>query len=137
MKKLNILYKEDNKMLTDSVVIYINGKDYGDIKKNKVRTIELEPGTYEVVIYSANITDIGINGASSEQVEWAKETILVEGNDLYYIFKAPLIMNKKGKLDNVTNENFNKILKKNQFWTSKIGILISIIIGLVIIFLLN
>ena len=137
MKKLNILYKEDNKMLIDSVVIYINGKDYGDIKKNKVRPIELEPGTDEVVIYSAHITDIGINGASSEQVVWEKEIILIEENDVYYIFKAPLIMNKKGKLDKVTKENFNKILKRNQFWTSKTVVLILIIIGLIIKFLLN
>ena len=127
MKKINILYKEDNKTLVESVFIYINGKEFGEVKKNQVKTIELENGDYEIEIYSAKITNVNTKGA--------KEKITVNDSDMYYIFKSPLLVNNTGKLESVSEEKFNKIVKKSNFLSSKTGVAITIII-LAIIYIL-
>lgn len=135
MKKINILYKEDNKTLVESVFIYINGKEFGEVKKNQVKTIELENGDYEIEIYSAKITNVNTKGANVERAVWAKEKITVNDSDMYYIFKSPLLVNNTGKLESVSEEKFNKIVKKSNFLSSKTGVAITIII-LAIIYIL-
>ncbi len=132
MKKLNILYKEDNKKYSNNVRIYINDKKYGSLNENGMLTIELEPGRYNIKICYSDIVDDEIDDVNAMQEVWGEEIIQIEDSDLYYIFKQPFLVSQKGKLYRVSNEKFSKIFRKKQFWSSKTGILISIIIAIII-----
>lgn len=139
MKKLNILYKNNDAMLIDNLPIYINGKEMGEIKKNKVKTIELEPGEYEVKISYAKIKTVDSNGASLGQEILVQEKVKIEDNDVYCtITLPPLPLKKKSKLDKMSKEEFDKKLKKNGFWSSKKGtfLKLGIIVFIYIIFMI-
>lgn len=135
MKKINILYVEDYKLLINELAIVIDGKDCGDIKKNTTASYEVEEGVHRLQIGTAIIKDINKQGASVEQNLWIDEDVDVNNEDLYYILKTPFIITKKGKLKRVSKEKYERRSKQNKFWTSSIGVAIIIIILLIIEFI--
>lgn len=142
MAIVNILYKEDDNQLIDYAYISIDEKPNEKIIKNKIKKIELEKGKHKLKISVNNLDSIKMGDAGNIAIKskeniWVDQEILVEDDDLYYILHSPFFVTNQGKLKNTTKEKFEKIFKRNKFWTSKVGFCIILIIGLIILFILN
>lgn len=141
MKKITILYKEDNKQLIDKAKISIDGKEIGDLLKNKSKVIEVEEGKHRIVLSADTLQEInktenknGLEIRTKENI-WIDEEIEVN-EDLYYIYHSPVLIKNKGKLEKVSKEEFEKREKNNNFWNSKVGIAIVTIIAIIILLIL-
>lgn len=141
MKKITILYKEDNKQLIDKANIAIDGKNIGELLKNKNKEIELEEGKHRITLSANTLKEINKTDNKNEVEIKTKENIWIDeeievNEDLYYIYHSPLIVSNKGKLEKVSKEEFEKRVKHNNFWNSEIGIGVAIVIIMIILFIL-
>lgn len=136
MPKINILYKEDNKVMVDSVDIAVD-EQVETMKKNIPYVREVEAGTHSLKIYGIAGDQVTKEGLSLDRKVWAETEVNIREEDVYYIFKSPLMLNGTGKLVPVSEENFHKKNSSNRFWTSPLGIGIIIAIALVLAFILN
>lgn len=136
MQKINILYKEDNKIMVESVNISID-EQIENLPKNEPYSKELNEGKHTVMIYAEVVDQVTKEGVSIVKKTWAEAEANISTQDLYYIFKAPLVLSGKGKLISVTKEQFDQKNKSNHFWTSPLGIVIILVIGFLIILLME
>lgn len=106
MKKINILYVEDNKQLINELSITIDGVAQEKIKKNDAASYEVEEGIHRITISADIVKEINKQGLNTEQIEWIDEDVVVNDEDLYYILETPFLVTKKGKLKKVSKEKY-------------------------------
>lgn len=127
---------EDNKMLYNSLGLYIDGKFAIQMEKNKKAEIEVTNGKHEITIMTKILAEIKKDETLYKDTIWANENIECD-KDLYFLFKAPVLVNGKGKLINVDKEKFEKKLKSGTFWSSKTGVILSLILACIILIILK
>ena len=88
----------------------------------------VEPGYHILVINLINTPYT----AKNKDYKWIDADFEVQDNDVYIEIFKPLLFQKRGKIKIITKEKYNKILKTNRFYHSKIFYIFIFIIGTII-----
>lgn len=122
MARLHIFYNysEGKSELEKNLQVKIDDELEFEVEKLKEAAVVLEDGTHDVTMFVPYMGD-NIFGKTTETIE-------VQGEDLYYSYKAPMVYSQKGKFTKASGpEDFQGITKKNKTW-STIGMIAAIIV---------
>lgn len=118
MKKIHIIYPEDNKTMISFVKLELDNQEFV-LKKRVPQVIEVEGDAHQLIVKGNTFSNADISlsdgelkaSASVDEKIWCDISVNLVEDDEYFIFKTPFFLNGKGKLKKVSKDKFESKCK--------------------------
>lgn len=131
MGKLRIYYIKHNDLLVGDILkLKIDENIKTEIKKDEFKEFDIEDGSHNIKMYFEGFSADEMHGYIDQNIE-------IQGDNNYYIYQAPKVLNGKAKFEKKdfnNDKDFSEFVQKSNKKYKTIGIILLILLVLAMLF---